>query len=63
MTNNHGGSRKGSGRPRIEGLRPVTVKLTQDTIEAARAYGGGNVSKGIRDKFSADAPKLSTGKD
>lgn len=38
------------GRPAV-GARKIEVNLDPITIERAKALGGGNVSKGLRDAF------------
>jgi hypothetical protein len=41
-----------AGRPRIPGLKRVLVMLDPETVEKARALGGGKVSLGIRRRFA-----------
>ena len=52
-----GGRRQGSGRRPI-GLapqRPVTVTLPTAMVDRLRAYGGGNLSAGLRRLFEESA--------
>lgn len=46
----HGGRRRGAGRPPAyrEPLQRVTVTLPRSYIEQLRAYGGDNLSDGVR---------------
>ena len=48
--NNHGGKRKGAGKPALYGKAMVrkNVMLDPETIEILKALGGGNLSEGIR---------------
>ena len=53
----HGGQRPGSGRKLLfnEKMVPVTIRLPQHYLDAIRALGEGNVSRGIRKLFEAHA--------
>lgn len=45
----HGGARKGAGRKPVgENVKAKSVSLPAEMIEAIRAFGGGNLSAGIR---------------
>lgn len=45
----HGGARKGAGRKPVgENIQAKSVSLPAAMIEALRAFGGGNLSAGIR---------------
>ena len=51
----HGGSREGSGRPKI-GAQRVNVSLDEETLKRAREIGAGNVSEGLRRAVAAFTP-------
>jgi len=51
----HGGSREGSGRPKI-GAQRVNVSLDEETLRRAREIGAGNVSEGLRRAVAAFTP-------
>lgn len=52
-----GGRRERAGRKAIgpEPQRPVTVTLPAEMVERLRAYGGGNLSAGLRRLFEESA--------
>jgi len=56
MTKDHGGQRKGAGRPALtegERVRAITVTLSERDIAFLEQAGGGNRSEGVRQAVEA----------
>ena len=53
----HGGRRKGAGRkPRSDPLALYSVRISRAQVKLLRAWGGGDLSAGIRWLIDAAAP-------
>lgn len=60
--NNHGGKKKGAGKPALYGKAMIrkNVMLDPGTIKILKALGGGNLSEGIRKAAEQIAPRVRT---
>ncbi len=62
---NHGGKRKGAGKPAQydKPMRAVEVTLDEETIEFYKSVGNGNLSKGIREHWRGLTPRAADERD